>query len=351
MPPRLLSFISSSSPLQFRNKSYSIIPAFPPRRNLVGNQRRISRIIMSHAAVQSANTFKVALCQMPVTADKHLNLKVARDYLDRAHAAGAKLAILPECFNSPYDTACFREYAEALPDPSDKDVKKLEGSPSLEMIRNAAINTGMYIVGGSIPEIDPNQNVYNTCMCVDPKGNVIAKHRKAHLFDISVPGGITFRESDALSAGQKATTFSAADLGCKIGVGICYDMRFPELAMLQTQRLGANLLVFPGAFNMTTGPPHWELLIRARALDNQVFVAACSPARAVSGDGYKAWGHSMLVDAWGSVVAKADEKEALVVGEINLGHTESVRKSIPTSLQRRTDMYKIEFVEGRNTTE
>ena len=118
---------------------------------------------------------------------------------------------------------------------------------------------------GSIPERD-GSNVYNTCIIVSPKGEIVAKHRKVHLFDIDVPGKITFKESDTLTGGSSMTTFNT-EFGT-IGVGICYDLRFPEQAAIMRQR-GCNLMVYPGAFNMTTGPAHWELLQRARALDNQ----------------------------------------------------------------------------------
>lgn len=203
----------------------------------------------------------------------------------------------------------------------------------------------MYIIGGSVPEIDVEGKVFNTSMSISPKGDLIAKHRKAHLFDIDVPGGICFKESDVLSPGNSATAFDAPSLGCKIGVSICYDVRFPELAMVQSRDLGATLLVLPGAFNMTTGPAHWELLLRSRALDNQVFVAACSPARDENG-GYVAWGHSMVVDPWGKVLESAEEGESLVVCEIDLTRVKEVRGAVPTGMQRRVDMYRTSYLKG-----
>ncbi|KAI0559895.1 nitrilase [Gracilaria domingensis] len=265
---------------------------------------------------------------MLVTNDKAANLEKAKNFLRQAKEANTKIAVLPECFQCPYDTACFREYSEPLPDPPFPVTSKHE-SPSLKMLQDLAQETGMYIVGGSVPEISEDK-VFNTSMTVSPTGELIAKHRKAHLFDIDVPGGIKFKESDALTAGEKATAFQVPELSLTVGVAICYDMRFPELAMVQARHMKASLLIYPGAFNMTTGPAHWELLIRSRALDNQVFVAACSPARAASGDGYKAWGNSMVVDPWGKIVAATEEKEALVIAEIDLVRVEKVRKAIPT---------------------
>ncbi|PXF45130.1 Omega-amidase NIT2-B [Gracilariopsis chorda] len=289
-----------------------------------------------------SQAFKLALCQMLVTDDKTANLEKAADFLRRAKQADAKIAVLPECFQCPYDTACFRAYSETLPDPP-YPVSKQHESPSLKVLQDLAQETGMYIVGGSVPEISEGK-VYNTSMTVSPTGGLIAKHRKTHLFDIDVPGGIKFKESDALTAGDSATAFHIPELSLTAGVAICYDMRFPELAMVQARQLNASLLIYPGAFNLTTGPAHWELLIRARALDNQVFVAACSPARATSGDGYKAWGHSMVVDPWGKVVASTEEKESLVIADIHLSRVEQVRKAIPTSKQRRRDVYTLEYL-------
>lgn len=287
--------------------------------------------------------FKLAVCQMPVSADKPLNLKTAAEYLRRAHSAGASLAVLPECFNCPYDTACFADYAEPLPD-APNTAPNTAHSPSLAMLRKTAMDTGMYIVGGSIPERDSNGNLFNTCVSMSPDGALLAKHRKAHLFDIDIPGRITFTESSVLSAGNAATVFKADTLDVTIGVCICYDVRFAEMAAVQTRDLGAQLLIIPGAFNMTTGPAHWELLMRARAVDNQVFVAACSPARATTGDGYKAWGHSMVVDPWGTVLAATDENADVVVTEVDMGRRADVRRSVPTSRQRRDDIYQLRHV-------
>lgn len=140
-------------------------------------------------------------------------------------------------------------------------------SPSLAMLLEVARDCGVLLVGGSIPEARGGK-FYNTCVVVRPNGRVAALHRKVHLFDIHVPGGISFRESDTLSAGDSLTLVDTS-WGFSLGLGICYDIRFPEMAMVLRAR-GAKLLLFPGAFNLTTGPAHWELLQRARAVDNQV---------------------------------------------------------------------------------
>lgn len=156
------------------------------------------------------------------------------------------------------------------------------------------------------------------------------------MFDIDIPGKITFRESEVLSPGNKVTIFDLPEYG-KIGLAICYDIRFPELAMIASRK-GAFLLVYPGAFNTTTGPMHWSLQARARAVDNQVYVALCSPARDVTAS-YQAWGHSMVVNPNAEVMAEADEREEIVYAELNGDKIEETRRGIPVTTQRRFDVY------------
>lgn len=211
-------------------------------------------------------------------------------------------------------------------------------SPSVHLLTCKAKEHGVFIIGGSVPERE-GSSVYNTCVVVNPQGEIIGKHRKVHLFDINVPGRITFKESDSLTPGQSPTLVDTP-WGC-IGVGICYDIRFPEYAMLLRKK-GAKILVYPGAFNMVTGPAHWELLQRARAVDNQLFVATCSPARDISNSGgYVAWGHSTVVSPWGEILAKADENEAVVFAELEMSKADEMRENIPCWKQKRDDLYEL----------
>lgn len=173
-------------------------------------------------------------------------------------------------------------------------------------------------------------------MTFSPSGALIATHRKVHLFDISIPGKIHFIESEVLSPGMAPTLVDLPEFGL-IGIGICYDVRFPELAMLAARK-GAFAMVYPGAFNMTTGPVHWELLGRGRAVDNQIYVALCSPARSAEA-GYTAWGHSMVVDPYAEVVAVTDETEGIVEWVLTPERITEVRKGIPVTAQRRFDVY------------
>lgn len=158
-----------------------------------------------------------------------------------------------------------------------------------------------------------------------------------HLFDINIPNRITFRESDALTPGNKITLVDLLDGTARIAIAICYDIRFPEMATIAA-RHGAALLVYPGAFNLTTGQLHWELQARARAMDNQVYVALCSPARDLSAE-YHAWGHSMVVDPNAAVLAEAAEGEEIVYATLEPGVLEETRRNIPVASQRRFDVY------------
>jgi omega-amidase len=240
--------------------------------------------------------FKIGLCQLSVTSDKAKNIAHARTAIQDAASKGAKLVLLPEIWNSPYSNASFPVYAEDIDAGGD-------ASPSTAMLSELSRLLNITIVGGSIPERSGDR-LYNTCCVFGTDGKLKAKHRKIHLFDIDIPGKITFIESETLTAGETPTIVDT-EVG-RIGIGICYDIRFPELAMIYAAR-GAHLLCYPGAFNMTTGPLHWELLQRARATDNQLYVATCSPARDTGSD-YVAWGHPTLVGPLGEVLATTEHK-------------------------------------------
>ncbi|XP_074286862.1 omega-amidase, chloroplastic isoform X2 [Silene latifolia] len=273
--------------------------------------------------------FKIALCQLLVTADKMRNIDHARKAIEDAAQKGAKLVLLPEIWNSPYSNDSFPVYAEDIDAGGD-------ASPSTAMLSEVAGALKITIVGGSIPERSGDR-LYNTCCVFDSEGRLLAKHRKIHLFDIDIPGKITFKESQTLTAGETPTVVDT-EVG-RIGIGICYDIRFQELAMLYSAR-GAHLLCYPGAFNMTTGPLHWELLQRARAVDNQLYVATCSPARD-AGAGYVAWGHSTLVGPFGEILAKAEHGEEMIIAEIDYSSIELRRTNLPLEKQRRGDLYQL----------
>ncbi|KAH9551711.1 hypothetical protein CY35_09G026800 [Sphagnum magellanicum] len=273
--------------------------------------------------------YKIALCQLAVTSDKERNIAHARSVIEAAADNGAQLILLPEIWNCPYSNDSFPVYAEDID-------AGFEASPSSAMLSNVAREKKLTIVGGSIPERS-NGHLYNTCCVFDKDGELKAKHRKVHLFDIDIPGKITFKESDVLTAGDGPTIVDT-DVG-RIGIGICYDIRFPELAMLYAAR-GAHIICYPGAFNMTTGPAHWELLQKARAVDNQIYVATCAPARDPSA-GYIAWGHSTLVGPFGQIVATTEHEQTTVIAEIDYSQTEKIRLNMPLESQRRGDLYNL----------
>ncbi|KAJ8672585.1 hypothetical protein QAD02_003844 [Eretmocerus hayati] len=218
----------------------------------------------------------------------------------------------------------FPNYAEVVP----------LGETSFALSKAAKENE-LFVIGGSIPEKDGDK-LFNTCTVWNTSGQLIAKHRKMHLFDIDIKGKMTFRESDTLSAGEQLTTFNIGPW--LVGVGICYDIRFEEMARLY-RNMGCQLLVYPAAFNMTTGPMHWSLLQRSRANDCQVYVACVSPAR-IEGSGYIAYGHTQLTDPWAKVLKELDAQEDVIVHDIDLNTVEEVRAQIPISYQRRTDLYE-----------
>ncbi|KAL6075955.1 Omega-amidase nit3 [Balamuthia mandrillaris] len=286
------------------------------------------------------SSFKFAGIQLLVGADKSANHARATKKIAEAAQNGAKMISLPECWNCPYSNAAFPEYAESIPD-----------GPSSKLLSEQAKEHFVWLIGGSIPE-RVGDKLYNTCVVFNPQGEPVVKHRKVHLFDISVPPsdgkpGITFKESDTLSAGSSLSSFDT-EYG-KVGVGICYDIRFPELAIVLAKQ-GVKFMCYPGAFNMTTGPLHWELLQRARAVDNQVYVAAVSPARNPE-SGYQAWGHSSVVDPWGTVIATTEHEEDIIYADIDMEQLEKFRAQIPVTKQKRYDLYNISLATSNNNKE
>lgn len=268
---------------------------------------------------------KLALCQMNVIDDKKSNIEKASSMIADGIDNNADFIILPEMFNCPYSNEKFIEYAE-----EEKD------SYTLNKISKLAGDNNVYILAGSIPEREDDK-IFNTSYLFDKKGNIIAKHRKMHLFDIDVKDKITFKESDVLTAGDKFT-LADTEFG-KIGIGICYDVRFVELARIMVEN-GAMILFYPGAFNMTTGPAHWELLFRARALDNQVFCVGVAPALNTDAS-YHSYGHSIVTNPWGEVISQADENENLIICEIDLSEIKKIREEIPLLKNKRNDLYEV----------
>lgn len=270
------------------------------------------------------NKPRVALIQMHVEEDKLRNIANASEFVKKAAEQNADMAILPEMFCCPYKTSNFPIYAE------------FDGGECYRLLSDLAKTYGIYLVAGSMPEKDNEGRVFNTSYAFDREGCKIGKHRKMHLFDIAVEGGQYFKESETLTAGNEVTVFET-EFG-KMGLAICYDFRFPELSRLMVDE-GAKAIIVPAAFNMTTGPAHWEVMFRSRAIDNQVYTVGIAPARDVNSC-YISYGNSIVVSPWGDVVSRMDEKEDFIIETLDLDYVEKVRRELPLLAHRRRDIYK-----------
>ena len=263
------------------------------------------------------------ICQMPVTPDKDRNLAEADAFIGRCAKAGARLVVLPEMFCCPYKSDAFPVYAEKA------------GGKVWSFLAEAAKKYNVCLVGGSMPELDEEGRVYNTSFIFNEEGGQTGCHRKMHLFDIDIKGGQRFMESETLSPGNTMTVIDTA--WGKIGVMICFDMRFPELGRLMALA-GASAFIIPAAFNMTTGPAHWELTLRARAVDNQVYVLACAPSRDEKGS-YVSYGNSLAVSPWGNVLGRLDAEAGILFAELDTEHVAAIRSQLPLLSARRSDLY------------
>lgn len=269
----------------------------------------------------------IGVCQMRVENDRTANLLKAEHMIQTAVDQGADLVILPEIFHAPYETSRFKDYAESFP------------GPSTQMLSRAAEHHRICLVGGSIIEQGPDGQLYNTSYIFGDRGQLLGRHRKVHLFDVEVPGAITFRESEVLTPGNDLTVINCH--GVLVSVMICYDIRFPEWSRAAALE-GATLLVVPGAFNLTSGPAFWELMLRTRAVDNQVYVASASPARNDSA-AYQAWGHSMVVSPWGRILVEAGAQEQVITAVYDPSYVEKARREMPLLHHRRDDLYQLRY--------
>lgn len=273
---------------------------------------------------ERVSDMKIAQIQSHVYIDKMKNLEQLEERLEELAWQKPDLVMLGEMFCCPYETKLFPVYAEPEEGPVWRELSRL------------AKKHGIYLAAGSVPERDGEGRVYNTAYVFDRAGRQIGKHRKVHMFDIQVEGGQHFKESETLTPGDKCTVFDT-EFG-KVGLCICFDFRFPELARKMVLD-GARLILVPAAFNMTTGPAHWELMFRGRAVDNQCFVAGTSCARDREA-GYVAWGHTLLVSPWGDVIEEMDEREGVMVHDIDLSYADKVRAELPLLSARREEVYR-----------
>lgn len=261
---------------------------------------------------------RVAVCQLNARADRAANLAMAKDLLVRAAAAGADLAVLPE----------FTDYlGPDVPKP-----ESLEGEYAT-FFSKAARELGIWVLAGSFHEAGTwDERSHNTAPLFDRSGALISAYRKIHLYDVEIPGRVSYLESATIAPG--AETVVADVEGVRVGMSICYDLRFPELYRRLAVEGGAQVIVVPAAFMLHTGKDHWEVLLRARAIENQCYVLAAGQI----GDhdpGRTCYGRSMVIDPWGTVIAQAPDTVGITVADIDLERLAKIRSELPSLANRR----------------
>ena len=271
----------------------------------------------------SRSRFPLAVCQIRTETDYDVTLEKAVAMIHEAAASGASVVVLPEMFSCPYS----KEYFHAAAKRGHADVCR--------QLAGFARDNRIILVGGSVPEAEDGL-LYNTAFVYDESGELLARHRKIHLFDVDLPG-MRFHESHTFTPGKDITVFDTR-FG-RFGLAICFDVRFPELFRAMARR-GAEVICLPAQFNMTTGPAHWEATMRMRAVDNEVFFVAAAAAR-YEGFSYECWGHSMILDPYGTALAAADETEQTILAELDLNRIDEIRAQLPTFLHLREDVYTV----------
>jgi predicted amidohydrolase len=272
-----------------------------------------------------SDRLRVACVQLNAGTSKADNLETAERLVARAASTGADVVVLPEKWNAIGSVETLRANAEPL-----------EGGESGDAMSDWARTHGITLVGGSITEIrDGREKLSNTCPVYDTSGDLVAVYRKIHMFDVEV-GGHVYRESEAEEPGEETLV---CDLeGWRVGLSVCYDLRFPELYRILALD-GAELVTVPAAFTMYTGRDHWELLLRARAVENQLYVAAANMWGVHEG-GKASYGRSTIVDPWGVVLAQAADEDTVITAELDRAHMERIRRDLPALANRRPAAYR-----------
>ncbi len=266
---------------------------------------------------------RAAAIQLNSTADVDRNLATAERLVGAAAAAGAELVVLPEKWSALGPGEVLVELAEPL------------GGPIVTAARGWARRLGIALLAGSVGErIEGAERIANTSLLISPDGGIEATYRKIHMFDVDV-GGVSYRESEHERAGEEIVLAPAA--GTDLGMTICYDLRFPELFRILALR-GARVITVPSAFTATTGRDHWEVLLRARAIEDQLFVVAANQF-GTAPPSYSSWGHSMIVDPWGRVLDVLADGEGHAIADLDLGEIERVRARVPSLASRRDGAY------------
>lgn len=256
---------------------------------------------------------RIATIQMRSGRDVDTNLRRAKELLREAADGGARLAALPENFSF-----LDREGRKL------EAVENLDNGPAVEMLREAARQLNMIIVGGSVP-LAAGDKVTNTCLVFGPDGTIKARYDKIHLFDIQLDEDHDFRESRYIAPGSSLVTFSAH--GHTMGLSICYDLRFPELYRRLVSD-GARVLFVPSAFTWRTGAYHWTALLRARAIENLCYVVAPAQQGRHNAD-RESFGHSLIIDPWGQILAQAPDRECVVFADLDFEYQDQLRAKLP----------------------
>ena len=276
---------------------------------------------------------RLSVVQMQPGHDKAANIAQARRLMEAALADRPDMVALPEVWSClGGDRATKLDAAETLPEPG------AIGGAAYEFLRGVARDQRLYVHGGSIGERAPDgERLFNTTVVFDRNGTELARYRKMHLFDIVTPDGAGYRESATYAAGRDVVTVAVA--GLRVGLAICYDLRFPEL-FLALRRAGADLIMLPSAFTVPTGRAHWEPLIRARAIETQCWVAAPATCgtHVASGQRRETYGHSMVCDPWGQVVASVSDGPGHATVRIDTALSERVRRDMPVLAHRALEV-------------
>jgi predicted amidohydrolase len=267
----------------------------------------------------------IAAIQFNPRDDKTANIDRALALIDQAATSGARIVMLPEVWTYMGDPDRTRDNAEPIP------------GDLTNRLADRARRHGIFLHAGTFTElVEDDDRVRNTALVFSPDGEIIATYRKIHMFDVTLDGVASYQESAVVAPGEEIVTFELD--GITIGLATCYDLRFPELFRILALR-GADVILVPAAFTMTTGKDHWEILIRARAIENQVYMVACNQF-GQNLPGKWCYGRSMIVDPWGTVVATAPDVESVITAVVDRNHIQSVRRQIPSVANRQPHVYE-----------
>ena len=270
------------------------------------------------------SVFKIGVIQMDSQDDKAVNLKKLEGFIDTAASNGARMIAMPENIDyiGPKEGAVAN--AEDIP------------GPLTEFFARKAREHSVWLHCGSFGERIPGETkLYNTSLMMDPKGNIVGRYEKIHLYDVNIKNGPSTKESDGKKAGERIVVCDTEF--CKVGLSICYDMRFPEVYRIMALQ-GAKILFVPANYTQFTGKDHWEVVLRARAIENQCYVVA--PGQIGKKPSFPAYGRSVVINPWGTVLCTAEDRECVIYAEIDTDYVDAIREQLPSFPNRQPKAYK-----------